>query len=537
MELILDKNKDKNKFVLRCSYPEFVKNKDVIKGNLYWNNEERYWWTREVTKVISLKNSILCPCSKEVENIVEKYLASYAVRPREYYTTRLKHLRQYQQAGVEFILNTNNTNVLLADPMGLGKTAQAIGAVCELAYMGEIKRILVISPAHLKNVWFQELEKFAYVPMAVTIFNGKKTTQYTVPSTLIGENPIAEMYIVNYDILFRHLVEFEKMNFDLIIFDESHYLKNKTAQRTKCALKLSSIIPIKIFLSGTPITKSPIDLFPVLQMLNHPLVENWFYYVKRYCNATKVKFKGREVWQYGSSNEKELAQILRSTCMIRRKKEDVITELPSKNRQIILLDSEEVADLVTAEKEILTAYQITPEEIMSSDSEVKIPKVSSLSDIRQKLALSKISAITALVDDILQEQEKVVIFAHHHSVIHALHAVISKSYATSVITGETSQEERDLVIHQFQNKKDPRVLIASIIACGTGVTLTKAHTAIFVELDWIPANIEQAEDRIHRISQTADSCMIYYVVIQNTLESYIAKKMLKRLQNIQKVLL
>lgn len=522
------------KFKLSTHFSFYQQNSQQIKELFWWNPEGKFWWTRDIKKAASFYQNFkdIIQINQEAQRVITRYLASYAVAPSPNFdTSRLTALRKYQQAGVEWILNTKNT--LLADPMGLGKTAQIICSICELVINQGIQKILIIPPAHLKGVWLGEFDKFAYIPLSVVIWKGKHRKEYVVPNWLLGESPLAEVHICNYDILAKHLIHFEELKFDLIVFDESHYLKNKSARRTKCAYKLTNIIPTRIFLTGTPVTKNPLDLWPILEMIKHPLANSWLYFVKRYCNAEKVEVrKGLKVWQFGSSHEEELAQILRSTIMIRRDKQLVLKELPAKNRQAITLDYDEVQELLKREREILLAHKIDLQKI-NVEEDITIPKVAELAKIRQQLALHKLPAVVSFVDDIMQEQNKLVIFAHHHSVIHTLADMLKKSYSVDTITGEV-QTGRDFIIERFQKEKDPQILIVSIQAGGTGITLTAASTAIFVELDWIPANVEQAEDRIHRIGQN-DTCNIYYVVIQNSLESYIAQKMLYRQKKIHKI--
>jgi SWI/SNF-related matrix-associated actin-dependent regulator 1 of chromatin subfamily A len=479
-------------------------------------------------------------CTDEGKEALKKYMLSTAKNgsyPWEKFCA--PSIRSYQKAGIEYILSSKAT--LLADQMGLGKTAQVISALSVWAMMRkEVISGVIVCPAHLKNVWIDEILSFGTVGFIIILYNGKKRNEVKYFSTRSSAGVMA--HIVNYDVLARRLPELEKSSpYDFLVFDESHYLKNMKAKRTKAAYKLVSLKKPSgklVFLTGTPFTKSPIDIFPVLQMMGHPLGRSWYYYATRYCDARREKVMGRNVWKLSTSIEHadELRTILRQTCMVRRHKTDVLTELPGKIRQVIAIDPHEAFNLVKQEREILQAEKIPVEEFQRKNISLPLPVARKLAGIRQKIAIHKIPFIYEQVLSILEDnREKVVIFAHHRVVIEKLVEVLKGEFSVEVITGDTSIEERQRIISKFQNQDDPRILIASFTCAGTGITLTRAAYAVFAELDWIPTTIEQAEDRIHRIGQK-ETTFIYYVVVENSLEHYIAKKMLDRQREISLVL-
>ncbi len=503
-----------------------------------FNGERKYWWTKSLPAIMPFQEYL---SEKPVE--LRKYLLSNAIQPTtENFTPYIGALpasiRKYQKAAVERILLPGDS--MVCDQMGLGKTLEVITAISIEAYSAnnngkEPFKVVVVCPAHLKGVWLSEISKFITAGCDIFYFTGIRDNVDIIRIDRRTPYKVC-IHVINYDILEKRLIHLEKIagEYDYVVFDEFHYLKNLKAKRTKAAFKLCLIAKKRIFLSGTPVTKNPIDLYPTLKMMNHPLADNWYRYATTYCGAKKTKVAGREIWRFSVSNPKQLNITLRQSCMLRREKSEVLKELPAKNRQIIVLDPDEV--LCKEEKEILRAERISYEDFLKKEYISFSPPVAKkLALVRQKIALYKVPAITQFCSDILESEEKIVIFAHHKAVVEALRNALAKSYTVETITGDTPLEERNKIINNFQNKENPMVIVASLMCAGTGITLTRATTAVFAELDWIPANVEQAEDRIHRIGQK-DTVNIYYIVIRDTLEQYIVQKMMDRAAKIADIL-
>lgn len=506
-----------------------------------FNPEEKHWCTYDADRVIPFSDR----CTGSALKALRNYQLSRATDSTAHIWEPLcpPSLRGYQRAGVEFILNNDNT--LLADPMGLGKTAQVLGAMCVFARQRRaeagktcVTHCVVVCPAHLKNVWIDEILKFCNVSVWVNRFDGhSKRETMTVERS---NEAILIVHLINYDVLERRLIEIEKYRpFHFIVFDESHYLKNLKAKRTKAAFKLVSLRADGgkvIFISGTPVTKNPMDLYPILSMVKHPVAKGWYPYARRFCAAERVQVMGRWVWKFSTSNGHRLNSILRHTIMVRREKDEVLRELPPKVRQIIALEPRSVfTPLLDQERLVLAAQRLSVEDFERRNISLPLPAARKLADIRQRIAIHKIPHVLAFVSSILeQDDEKVVVFAHHRSVIEALEKVF-EAYGVAVIHGDVPPEDRSIIVQSFQSCVTPRVLVASLTCAGTGITLSSASYAVFAELDWIPATVEQAEDRIHRIGQTS-TAFVYYFVVEGSLEHYIAKRMLDRSKQIDTVL-
>jgi SWI/SNF-related matrix-associated actin-dependent regulator 1 of chromatin subfamily A len=344
-----------------------------------------------------------------------------------------------------------------------------------------------------------------------------------------------------------------------MIADECHYLKNDKAQRTQETLgkydkdASKAVVPItskrKLFLTGTPILNRPIELWPLLKSLG--VFTNWMRYVERYCAGHQTQW-GWDV--SGSSHLDELQDTLRSTIMVRRLKKDVLTELPPKRRMVVEVPANGAGQAVEAEA---AAYARHEQELDELRVRVEIAKASEgedeyksavdrlreaaqvafteMSVLRHQTALAKVPAVIEHAVEALEGgTQKLVIFAHHHDVIAAIMAGIS-AYNPVRLTGEMGADNRQASVDKFQADESCRVFIGSIQAAGLGLTLTASAHVLFAELDWVPGNITQAEDRCHRIGQT-DSVLVQHLVLEDSLDARMAKTLVAKQQVIDAAL-
>lgn len=441
----------------------------------------------------------------------------------------------YQKAGILYA--QGRKSCLIADEMGLGKTIQAIGLINSLP-QDHARRILVVCPASLKLNWRNELRKWLVERRQITVVNGGK---FTPPTT---ETP--GVWILNYDILGKHPWVYDGM-WDLVIFDESHYLKNPKAQRTKAAFgwkERPGGIPARrrLALTGTPILNRPIELWPLLHAFDPVKWPNFFRFGKRYCAG----YQGKWGWDWtGSSNLEELQGILRETLMVRRLKKDVLKELPPKRRQLITLDAAgDLEGFVSRESALSSKHEdelerlrLDVEMLRDGDEEAYRAAVAALrqevsiaftemAGIRHDLAVAKAPACVAWILEALESVDKVVVFAHHHDVVDALMAGLAE-FSPVKLTGEMSSEARQTSVERFQSDPACRVFVGNIQAAGVGITLTAASTVIFCELCWTPAGLSQSEDRCHRIGQT-ESVNVYHLVADGSLDARMAEVLIEK---------
>lgn len=441
----------------------------------------------------------------------------------------------FQRAGIAYAMSRES--VLIGDEMGLGKTVQAIGTVNADE---TVKSVLVICPASLKINWSRELKRWLVRPFTIGIANG------VLPRT--------DAVIINYDVLKKHLMAIRARQWDALIVDECHYVKNPKAQRTQHVLGHRDKVPAiaarrRVFLTGTPILNRPIELWPLVQSLDPDgLGRSWMAYVTRYCKG----HRGPHGWDVsGASNLNELQDRLRAACMVRRLKSEVLTELPPKRRAVVVLPADGALDAITAEsqgyaaaQERITDARVACELAKAGESDESYEQAverlteatrvafTEISRLRHAVALSKVDRAVEYVLDLI-EAEKVVVFAHHHDVIAALAGKFGDACVT--LTGEHSQEHRQNAVDRFQRDPACRVFIGSIYAAGVGLTLTAAAHVVFCELDWVPGNMSQAEDRCHRIGQ-ANHVLVEHLVLDGSLDVAMAQTLVDKQNTIDAAL-
>lgn len=451
----------------------------------------------------------------------------------------------YQRAGIAFGFERNA--VLIGDEMGLGKTIQAIGI---LNACPDLKRCLVICPASLKLNWKRELEKWLVRKRPIFIADSK-----VCPSLADG------IVIINYDVVRKHEALLKETEWDAVICDEAHYLKNPKAQRTKCvfgeratekekkngAADVPGIMGRKrILLSGTPIANKPVELFPLINYLDPITWGNFFKFAIRYCAA----HQGSHGWEFdGASHLDELQEKLRQTIMVRRLKKDVLTELPPKRRQVIEFPA--TGDLARVARQELEAY----EGVEDLEAEVELAAASDdpnayesavdklakgqravfegLSTLRLETARAKISLCVEHLTEAVEESGKVVCFAHHKEVVRAIADKFGN--AAVQLVGDTAMIDRQAAVDRFQKDPTCKLFIGSIMAAGVGITLTAAAHVVFCELDWVPGNVSQAEDRCHRIGQR-ESVLVQHLVLEGSLDATMARRIIAKQDVIDRAL-
>lgn len=408
-------------------------------------------------------------------------------------------LYPFQMEGVA-ITDHKEGKVLNADDMGLGKTIQTIAW---LQLHPDLRPVIVIVPATLKINWEREIHKWMS-NQCVTILEG------TRPYTFSGD-----IIIINYDILFHWLGVLKLRDFKVMITDEAHYYKSNSAKRTKAIKMLAKGIPHVIALSGTPIESRPVEIYNALNLVNPNLFPKRWHFLNRYC---KPAYNGYG-WNYnGASNIAELHQILTTTCMIRRKKTQVLKDLPEKVRSYIPMELDNEEEYSKAEFDFIEWVKDTKgDDVARRVSQTE--QISSIEALKQLAVKGKLKQAINWIEDFLQSDKKLVVFATHHFVIDAL---IAEFPDISVrVDGRVSQTERQSAVDRFQNDEKVKLFIGNIEAAGVGITLTAASDVVFLELPWTPAKLEQAIDRLHRIGQKF-SVTVYFLLANHTIEEKIA---------------
>jgi hypothetical protein len=255
-------------------------------------------------------------------------------------------------------------------------------------------------------------------------------------------------------------------------------------------------------------------------------------------------------WEFnGASHLDELQDKLRSTIMVRRLKKDVLTELPPKRRQVIEFPATPaMAHLVKQEMEVYEGVDELEAEVELAaasddpnayeDAVKKLRKgqqarFEGLSELRRATAEAKIPLCVEHLEEAVEESGKVVVFAHHKTVVRA----IAEKFGDAAVSlvGDTPMQERQDAVDRFQKDPECKLFIGSIMAAGVGITLTAAAHVVFCELDWVPGNVSQAEDRCHRIGQK-DSVLVQHLVLEGSLDATIARRIISKQDVIDKAL-
>ena len=445
----------------------------------------------------------------------------------------------YQNAGIAYGLRKKS--ILIGDQMGLGKTGQAIGVI---DFSGA-KNALIVCPASLKLNWARELSMWLTRKLSVGVIKPGKTNW-----------PNTDIVVINYDLLKKYDEQVKAREWDVLVLDEAHYLKGggKVARaRAAFGNRNEGVKPIrakrKVALTGTPIDNRPNEIWPIIHYLEPAVWSSWRAFVIRYCDGKQTAF-GYD--SKGASNLDELQDRLRATAMIRRLKEDVLKELPPKTRQILALPSNGAEHEIAAEMEAFTncreriselraKFELAKAAVVDGDYRQATEKLregvseafTAMARARKAVAIAKLPTMIDHVEEALDAGNKVIFFCHHREV-HDSFTHHFGERAVGIIGGD-SIANRQAAVDAFQKDKSIRLFVGSIGAAGVGITLTASSHVIMGELDWVPGNMVQAEDRAHRIGQLGN-VLSQWIVLEGSLDSQIAKTLARKAEIIEQAL-
>lgn len=421
----------------------------------------------------------------------------------------------YQCAGAAFL--ASRRRALLADDMGLGKSAQAIVA-CEAV---GARTILVVCPASLRQNWAREFGRFWF---------GSRAPQ---------------VHVLSYDLAARAK---EEMGVDVLILDEAHYLKTKTAKRTKAIYgpKCDGVGGLVerakhvFLLTGTPSPNNVSELwthlravFPEAILGKNGKPMTYWQFVDKFCitvdNGFGIQIKG-------GKNLPDLKARIKP-FVLRRKKEEVLADLPPIRFDTMPLDAD-LGALREAEANLPPGIA----EALEKDGVAGLQAIAGhVATWRRLVGQVKVKP---LAERILEELEgglqKLVVFAHHRDVIDALDAILMRELSVPgarpvcCLTGNTPPDARQLLVDHFQKTKAARVFLGQIQAAGTGLTLTAASDLIFAETSWVPAENEQAAMRIHRIGQK-NACLVRFATLPGSIDELIMKAVERKMKDIKEM--
>uniref|UniRef100_A0AC35U491 SWI/SNF-related matrix-associated actin-dependent regulator of chromatin subfamily A-like protein 1 n=1 Tax=Rhabditophanes sp. KR3021 TaxID=114890 RepID=A0AC35U491_9BILA len=405
---------------------------------------------------------------------------------------------------------------LICDEMGLGKSIQGLAIAryyrCEWP-------LLIVCPKTVHYSWRDTFSTFLpeYDMSKVFIIEKKSDT---LPYDRSNQNVI----IVSYTLLDHISSEFHRVGANVVIFDESHCLKNASAVRTAAAKKISRVCGRRILMSGTPALSRPEELHSQLDIIDSKLTPRFHTYGARYCNGKTGKY-GFDT--SGSSHPVELAALLNKFFMIRRKKSDVLKDLPEKLVKVHYLRgprvdesmkrlSKEAKELSSIKSKFENSATKSEKE---SEANLNIMEYYRLTGQLKAKLTSEYVFDTYFDEDV--ERRKIIIFAHHRCVLDEYEAQCAKKRIGYMrIDGQVVGPKREEAINKFQTDPECYMAILSITAANAGITLTASSTVIFAELHWNPGFLQQAENRVHRIGQK-NFVNIIYIVCENTADDHI----------------
>ena len=456
-----------------------------------------------------------------------------------------------------------NFNLLLADDMGLGKTVEAIGC---LGLLPAARPALVVPTANIKLKWAAMIKEWLGAGERVHVINGMWDKKSPLPA--------ADIYIANYDII-PHIIptackecggtkkkeirsqkgvvlraikcpeckgtgkgkpiikarnDLAQIPFEIIILDECQALKNWKTQRTKAVLKIAKKCAHKIAISGTPILNRPIEFYTVLSLLAPKLFANYRQFTFKWCDAKSNGF-GMDV--NGASNTTELHALLVKTCMIRRTKDQVLTQLPPKRRDMVPIEITNRKEYKEAEQNFLGWLRNT-KGTASAKAASQAVGVTKINYLKQLAARGKMDAVVGWLDDFLATEEKVVVACDHKEIVNILMERLA-AYRPAKIDGSVSPTKRPQTIAKFQDDPKVRIIILTKAGCE-GIDCTAAANTVTIEFWWEPGKHLQLEDRVHRIGQEAESVGAYYLYAAGTIEEDIAGIINKKMKTLAAVL-
>ena len=465
-------------------------------------------------------------------------------------------LRPYQLAGIEYAINVANGNVLIADGAGVGKTMQGIGYL-EIAK--DCYPAIVVCLANSKTNWYKQVRK--WLPLRTVGILPEDTGNYDIT-------------IINYDQLDKHLDVLRNINANCIVIDESHYLKNRQSARCKNILRLVHNrgdrdrtskkvkylpywegyrgIPQTVLLTGTPIKKSPIDLSSQLDIIGKlDQFGGESGYARRYCNGHMGRF-GYDV--SGSSNEAELHNMLKSSCMVRREIADVLTDIEPINRLEYYIDISNRQEYREAENKLATylaGCAIRKKEFVKSISHLskeekeiattnyyrekknkaeRVEKLLLVNTLKHVTARGKIQSVIDWIDN---HDEKLMVYCWHVDVIEAL----ANHYKAPIINGSVPLTKRDKIKEDFISNSDTKLLFLNIQSGGTALDGFQdcCNNMLLVEYPWTPDELEQVEARLRRSGQEK-RVNVHYMIGSDTVDEYVLEVLSTRKQVNDKVL-
>lgn len=441
-------------------------------------------------------------------------------------------LRPYQERGFSWLYKNLQMGFgcILADDMGLGKTLQVIAILLKLKQENKFRSAyaLIVVPAGLLCNWQMEIKKFA-PQLTVFAYHGQKRDLSYFKDDLL---------LTTYSTCRIDFEKLEKINWQIVIIDEAQNIKNANSDQSKKIRKLNA--PMKVAMSGTPVENRLMEFWTIMDFCNHDFLPK----------ADKFREQFETPIQNGHVHVAEMFKKITAPFMLRRMKTDksIISDLPDK------IEQDEFTELTRTQAAL---YQSTVDKVMeqlqtSEDSSLfkrkglilnmilalkqicNHPKTF-LKSLDLKISDSgKLNMLLDLLESILEQNEKTLIFTQFLDMGLILQKVISEKFGIKVdfYNGTLSQTERNSIVQNFQNNPENKILVLTLKSAGTGLNLTAASQVIHYDMWWNPAVEAQATDRAFRIGQTKN-VQVHRFITKGTFEEKINEMLQKKKEIMQ----
>jgi len=452
--------------------------------------------------------------AKEVKKLMENMTGDKSSRaPRKAKALTAK-LREYQRSGFAWLwqLHENQMTGILADDMGLGKTVQALALLTKAKEEEGDAPSLIVCPTSVLSVWRQEVKKWAPT-LTVATWHGADRAE---SRRLLKK---ADIVVTTYAILRRDIDELSKIRFRYAILDEAQYIKNWATTTAKSAKLLKA--DHRLALSGTPVENHLIDLWAIFDFLAPGFLGKLSDFQKNYV---------RPIEDHDLKTLEALRARIRPFVM-RRKKEDVASELPPKTEQTLFVQfgKSQLGLYNRILKAAKAEIQGRVEEVGLEKSQMTIlaaltrlrqvccdPRLLGLPDASALPPSAKLDAFKELMADAVGSGRKVLVFSQFVEMQKLLGDAL-RELQIDFLWLHGGTKNREEMVSQFQSKSGPPVFLISLKAGGSGLTLTEADTVVHFDPWWNPAVEDQATDRAHRIGQDKP-VMVYRLVVEDTVE-------------------
>ncbi|MBW3467442.1 DEAD/DEAH box helicase [Arthrospiribacter ruber] len=424
-------------------------------------------------------------------------------------------LRKYQHTGLNWLnfLQEYQWGGILADDMGLGKTLQMIALICKLIEQNKKAKVLVVAPTTLLFNWRNELEKFA-PHLGYFVHHGNR-------SDSLEELSQHQVILTSYGLVINDLPLLQQIHFEAIIADESQAIKNTQSQRYKAITKLKG--KVKMAMTGTPIENSLAELFAQMNFVNPGFFLSFKSFKDNYLKPLK-------------NGDREILSELQHKIkpfVLRRTKEEVLTELPDKTEEYLY------CVMKPAQRKIYDAYRNEYRDYLLKKFEEegaensKMYVLEGLTKLRLACdatnlvqhteAANESVKIEMLLEHILEKtgKHKILVFSQFVKMLALVQEKLEDNLIEyAYLDGKTSLKERENVVQQFQQDEKKRVFLISLKAGGTGLNLTAADYVYVLDPWWNPAVENQAIDRCYRMGQEKH-VIAYRMICKDTVEEKI----------------